>query len=144
MNNYRFWIRATSVFQFITAVFHTITLFVKPTPGNETEKQLYSLMDTYQFDLGLGIHRSMNELVLALSACLSLLCILSGMINFYLIKKNLAVESMKGILTIHLIVFGFFFILTVIFTFILPITQAGIILLLLLMSRLAIEKDARS
>ncbi len=140
MKMYGIWIKASVFFQFVFAFFHAITLFVTPTPKNETEKQLYNLMDTYQFDLGLGIHRTMNELILALSACFSFLFILSGLISLFLIKKNCEVEMMKGILNIKLLVFGVFFIITVLFTFIIPIIQLALILVLLLLSRLALNK----
>ena len=134
MKNYTIWLRTAAVFQFITAGIHSITLFVSPPPNNETEKQLYNLMGTYQFDFGAGFHRTMNEMTLALSACLCLLCLFAGLINFHLVRKRVDANSMKGVIIINLVVFGIFFVLTIVFTFLLPIIQAGLILLFLILS----------
>src|SRR5215813_10768491 len=98
MQNYKTWLKTASVFQFLTALFHTATLFVTPTPNNETEKQLYNLMSTYKFDFGAGFHRTMDEMILALSTCLSLLCMLAGLINFYLMRKRVGTDIMKGVI----------------------------------------------
>lgn len=141
MKNYRTWLKTAAVFQFITAAFHAVTLFVSPPPNNETEKQLYNLMSTYQFDFGAGFHRSMNELTLALSACLSLLCIFAGLINFYLMRKKVDAGIMKGVININLVIFGIFFVLTVIFTFLIPIIQIGLILLFLILAGLVVRRN---
>ena len=141
MKNYRICIKTTAVFQFITAATHAISLFATPTPGNETEKQLYNLMSTYQFDLGVGFHRTMDQLTLTLSACLCLLCLLAGLINFYLVKR-VGADIIKGIININLLVFGILFILTAVFAFILPIVQVGVILLCLIVTRIILQKNS--
>jgi hypothetical protein len=141
MKNYKTWLKTAAVFQLIIAVVHATTLFFDLPPNNETEKQLSQLMSTYQFDLGGGFHRTMNELIIGLSSCLSLLCTLAGLINLYLIRKKVDADIMKGIISINLIVFGILFVLTVIFTFLFPIIQIGLILLFLVLSRLSSGKD---
>ena len=141
MKNYKTWLKTAAIFQFITAFLHAITLFVTPPPNNETEKQLYELMNTYQFDFGAGFHRTMEELTIALSSCLSLFFLLSGLINWYLLRKKADSETMKGIITINLILFGLFFILTVKFTFLLPIIQTGLTFIFLVFSRLSLNKN---
>lgn len=141
MQNYKTWLKTAAVFQFIAAAFHAVTLFVTPAPNNETEKQLYTLMSTYKFDFGAGFHRTMDEMTLALSACLSLLCMLAGLINFHLMRKRVDADIMKGVITINLIIYGIFFVLTVIFTFLLPIIQIGLILFFLILSRLILRKN---
>lgn len=140
MKNYRTWLKTAAIFQLITAVTHAISLFVSLPPNNETEKQLFELMNTYKFDLGAGFHRTMGELTLALSSCLSLLCMLAGLISFYLLKKRVGTDIMQGIITLNLVVFGIFFMLTIVFTFLLPIGQIGLILLFLILSRLTLHK----
>lgn len=140
MKNYITWLKTAAIFQFIVAALHTATLFITPPPANETEKQLYHLMDTYQFDFGAGFHHTMNELTLALSACLALLCILAGSINFFLIKKNAGADILKGIININLLIFGIFFVLTICFTFLFPIIQIGLILLFLALARVTISQ----
>ena len=132
------------VFQFITAVIHAITLFVSPAPNNDTEKQIFELMQSYHFDFGAGFHRSMSELILALSACFSLVCLLGGLLNWFLIRKKPGVDIMKGVLTINIIVFGICFALMTAFTFLPPIILTGLVFVFLLLSRLTIPKTSNA
>ena len=141
MKNYTTWLKAAAIVQFIFAAIHVITLFIVPLPNNETEKQLFTLMDTYQFDFGVGFHRTMNELTLVFSASLCLLYVFGGLINWYLLRKKTDNEIMKGIITISLIIFGISFSLIVIFAFLLPIILSGLVLMFLILSRLTIRKN---
>lgn len=141
MTNYPTWLKAAAIIQFITAIIHAPTLFITPVPNNETEKQLYILMDTYRFDFGAGFHRTMNELTLALSACFTLLCLLSGLLNWYLLKKKTDPEIMKGVISINLIVFGISFVLIATYAFLAPIILMGLIVLCLLFARITIRKN---
>ena len=141
MKNYPTWLKTAAIIQFITAIIHAPTLFISPVPNNETEKQLYTLMDTYRFDFGAGFHRTMNELTLALSACFTLLCLLSGLLNWYLLKKKIDPEIMKGVITINLIVFGISFVLIATYAFLAPMILMGLIVLCLLLARIAIRKN---
>lgn len=144
MQNYKTWLRTAAVFQLITAIIHAATLFINQPPNNDTEKQLFQLMSSYQFDLGAGFHRTMDELTLALSSSLSLLCLLAGLTIFFLIKKRVDTSIMKGIINLNLIVFGTFFVVTLAFTFLVPIIQFSLILLFLVLSRIAIPKTTHS
>lgn len=140
MEKYPTWLKTAAIFQFITAIIHAISLFITLPPNNETEKQLFFLMDTYRFDLGMGFYRTMGELTLVFSACLSLVCLLGGLLNWYLLRKKVEPEIMKGVININLIVFGILFCLTAIFTFLLPVIQIGLIVLFLILSRFTIRK----
>jgi hypothetical protein len=140
MKKYSTWLKTAAIFQFITAMIHATTLFVSAAPNNETEKQLFTLMDTYQFDFGAGFHRTMNELVLALSACLCLVCLLGGLLNWYLLRKKVDPEIMKGVITINLIVFGICLGLVTTFAFLMPVILIGLIVLFLILSRFALPK----
>jgi hypothetical protein len=142
MKKYSTWLKTAAIFQFIAAVIHAISLFVTLPPNNETEKQLSTLMDTYRFDFGAGFHRTMGELILALSACFCLVCLLGGLLNWYLLRKKVDREIMKGVITINLIVFGICFGLLATFTFLLPIIMMGLIVLFLILSRLTIGKNS--
>ena len=142
MKNFSSWLKTAAIFQLLTAIIHVTTLFITPTPSNETEKQLYSLMDTYKFDFGAGFHRTMNELMLPLSACLTLLCLFGGMLNWYLLKKKTDTGIMKGVININLIVFGICFVLTAKFAFLPPIIMMGLIVLFLILSRITINISA--
>ena len=141
MRKYTTWLKTAAILQFIAAVMHAITLFVSLPPKNETEKQLSTLIDTYKFDLGAGFHRTMGDMVLALSACFSLVCLLGGLQNWYLIRKKVEPEIMKGVITINLIVFGILFGLVATCAFLPPIILIGLIVLLLIFSRMTIHKN---
>ena len=134
------WLKTAAILQFIAAIIHAITLFVSLPPANETEKQLFTLMDTYRFDFGAGFHRTMGELLLALSACFSLVCLLGSLLNWYLLRKKVEPEIMKGVITINLLVFGILFGLTAMFAFLLPILLSGLIFLFLILSRFTITR----
>lgn len=117
---------------------HTVTLFVNQPPANETEQQLFNLMNTYQFDFGAGFHRTMNELTWALSSSVSLLCLLAGLTNFFLMKKSVGTDIIKGVINLNLLVFGVFFGITFMLTFLVPVIQIGLVLLFLIFSRIAL------
>ncbi|MES2331868.1 MAG: hypothetical protein V4539_19840 [Bacteroidota bacterium] len=142
MRNYAIWLRTAAVFQFLTAIIHAISLFVSLPANNETEKQLIPLMDTYKFDLGAGFHRTMGEMLVALSACLCLVCLLGGLLNWYLLRKKVDPEIMKGVITINLAVFGICLSLVAAFAFLEPIILMGLIVLFLIISRLTIRKNS--
>ena len=141
MKNYVIWLKTAAILQFITAIIHAITLFVALPTNNETEKQLFTLLDTYKFDFGAGFHRTMGELTLALSACFSLVCLLGGLLNWYLLRKKTEPQIMKGVITINLVVFGICFVLITRFAFLMPIILMGLIVLFLILSRFTIRKS---
>ncbi|MDB5232278.1 MAG: hypothetical protein JWN76_3083 [Chitinophagaceae bacterium] len=140
MKKYAAWLKTAAIFQLIAAIIHAITLFVTLPPNNETEKQLFNLMDTYKFDFGAGFHRTMGDLLFALSACFCLVCLLGSLLNLYLLRKKLEPEIMQGVITINLIVFGILFGLTAAFAFLMPVILSGLIFLFLIFSRLTVTK----
>jgi hypothetical protein len=144
MKKYSTWLKAAAIVQFINVIIHVPSLFITPAPNNETEKQLFTLMDTYQFDLGAGYHRTMSELTLVFSACLCLVCLLGGLLNWYLLRKKTEPEIMKGVIIINLVVFGVLSGLTIIFTFLLPIISIGLIVLFLSLSLFTISKNSQA
>src|SRR4051812_19646570 len=113
MKKYSAWLKTTAIMQLITALIHATTLFGNLPPNNETEKQLLSLMETYKFDLGAGFHRTMGEMLLALSACLCLVCLLGSLLNWYLLRKKVEPGIIKGVININLLVFGILLGLTI-------------------------------
>lgn len=139
MKNYSFWLKTSSVIQFITAAAHSISFFVTPQPANETEKRFYDLMTSYQFDFGAGFHRSMEQMMTALSVCFPLVCLLGGVVNWYLLYKKVPMDVMKGVLNINIVIFGISFCVMLALTFLPPITLTGLALLTLVISRLTIR-----
>jgi hypothetical protein len=140
MKKYSTWLKTAAILQFTAAIIHAITLFVTLPPNNETEKQLFTLMDTYRFDFGAGFHRTMGELIFALSACFCLVCLLGSLLNGYLLRKKVGPGIMQGVINISLLVFGILFALTVMFAFLMPIILSGLIFLFLIFSRLAVTR----
>ncbi len=139
MKNYKTWLRVSTIFQFITGLIHSISLFRSPAPKNETEKQLFDLLSNYQFDFGAGMHRSMDKVILALSACFTLVYLLGGMINWFLIRAEADSSLIRGIVNINLIIFGLSFAIMVKFTFLPPIILTGLVFVFLIITRLTIK-----
>ncbi len=127
IKRYTTWLWASAIAQFLTAALHSISLFVSPEPADETQKQLIALMTNYKLDLGGGFHRSMAELVTALSSCFSFVCLLGGAITVYLLLKRAGAEVLKGITVINLLIFGAMFVVMIVFTFLPPIICTGAI-----------------
>ena len=126
LRNYRFWFWLAAVFQLITAAIHSISLFVTPEPGNETERQLFELMSTYRFEMGSGFTPTMANLITALSSCFTLLCLFGGLVNAFALKKR-AHDLTRGLLVINLVVFAPCFVIMLVFTFPPPIVLTGLI-----------------
>jgi hypothetical protein len=119
---------------------HLPTLFLQPPPQSDTERQLFELMSSYRTDFGLGFKRSTKELVTALSACFSLVCFLGGLTLMYLARQRVELQILKGVVGIHLLVFGVCFALMAVFTFHIPIVLTGLIFLSLLATYLLIPR----
>lgn len=140
MKNYTTWLKTTAIIQFITAVVHMPSFFFTPPPVNDTEKHFWDLMEHYRFDLGSGFHRTFSDLTTALSSCFPLLCILAGLINWYLISKKVEVQVMIGIININLLVFGVYLIIVLRFAFLPPIVLIGLVFLSLVIARFTIKR----
>lgn len=132
LSKFSFWIWGTVVTQILTAAFHSLSFFIAPQPENDTEKQLHELITTYQQDMGAGISRTFNELFLSLSVCFTLICLLGGIINWYMKKKNLTADIWKGLLLIQTIIFGILFLVMLKFTFLPPMICTGLIFFFIL------------
>ena len=135
MKNYSIWLRAVAVVQIATALIHSISFIVGPEPSNDTERQIFSLLQSYRFDLGGGFHRVMADLVTGLSMCFTLLYLLGGLMLLYLLKKKVEAGVMKGLVNIYLAIFGFCFLWMTVFTFLPPIILTGLVFVLLVTAR---------
>lgn len=132
MKDFRVWTRISSVLMLITATLHSISFFVTPVPANDTERQLIGLTTSYRIDAGAGFHPTYSDINLALSFCFTAICLLGGLTLLFLIRRNAAPELMKGVLLIHLLVFGAVFTMMAFFTFLPPIVCTALIALGLL------------
>jgi hypothetical protein len=144
LKRYTFWLWTAVIFQLLTAFFHSLSLFITPVPNNETQRQMMELMDTYKMDLGGGFHPTFGNLFIALSSCFSLLCLLGGLINAYLLKKKAPHDLIGGILLINILVFGVCFAMMAIFTFLPPIILSGLIFVSLVLSYLFVRSSKQN
>jgi len=132
------WLKTAIAFMFITGAVHALGLFAQPPPANETERQMRDLMSTFRLDIGDGFRPTMNNLVTALSACFTFVCVLGGLTNAYLLRRRVAADILKGVVGIHLLVFGCMFTVMLALTFLPPIALTGLIVLFLLLAYLTI------
>jgi hypothetical protein len=142
MKDFRTWTRISSVLMLITAVLHSLSFFVTPVPANETERQLIALTTSYRIDAGAGFHPTYSDINLALSFCFTAVCALGGLTLFFLARRNAAPDLMRGVLLIHLLVFGSVFAMMAFFTFLPPIVCTALIAAGLLAAFLLVPKDA--
>lgn len=140
LKRYTFWLSAAVIFMFLTAAFHALSLFVRPEPSNDTERQMLELMFSYKMDAGAGFHPTFSNLMTALSSCFSFVCLLGGLTLGYLVIKHTEPNIMKGIIGINLIVFGAIFVVMAVFTFLPPIVCTGLIFFNLLAAYIVVPK----
>lgn len=144
VKKYTFWIKAAIVFQFITGVFHLLSFLNTPVPKNDSEKQLFDLMANYKFDLGIGFHRSMDDLMTSFSIAFTLLLFFSAVLNLFLLKSKLPSGVMKGVILINFFIYLICFIAMEMLTFLPPIICTGLIVFALLLSYLLLPKKSIS
>jgi hypothetical protein len=144
MKRYTLWLWLAIVFLFLNGAVHSVSLFIVPVAQNETERQLINLMANYKQDLGAGFHRTMAQLVTALSSCFTRVCFLAGLINMYLLRKGVAPDILKGVLKIHVVIFAVLFVIVTFFAFLLPIVMIGLVLLFLIIAILLMPKSLRN
>ena len=137
------WLWAAIVMQLLTAAFHSLSFVVKDEPTNATEQQLHDLITTYKKDLGLGFTPTFWNLFTALSSCMVFLCLLAGLTNILLIRKNAGVSIIKGVVGINVIIFGAAFAVMLAFTFIMPIACIGLIFLFSLIAWFTIREKEK-
>lgn len=133
MKSFRLWFWIAVALQFINAAIHSISLFVTPQPGNETERRLFELLDTYRFDMGAGFTPTMGNLLMALSSCFTLLFAFAGLVNAMVLVKR-ADDVVRGLLLINVVIFGVCFAIMAVLTFLPPIVLTGLIFTLLVLT----------
>ena len=131
LKRYTFWLWTTSVLQLLTAFIHVLSFFNEPEAKNESEQQLFDLLDKYKFDFGAGFHHTLGDFFNALSASFSLLYLLGGLLTIYLLQKKIPQGIMKGVTGIQTLVFGISFLITFLLTFLPPIIMTGMVFIAL-------------
>ena len=140
LKRYTFWLVAAVIFQFLTGIIHSLSLFITQTAENETESQMLNLMTTYKLDLGAGFHPTFMNLFTALSACFTFLCIFAALTNGYLLWKHTEPSVMKGIIGINVVIFGVMLAMMAYLTFLLPIICVALIFINLLAAFIVVPK----
>ena len=138
---FKFWFTLSSVMQLLTGIMHCIGLIQKLIPENEKEAKLLDLMSQYQFDLGAGFYRSMEDLFNSFSICFAILFLFAAAINLFLSRQKDLKNARKGILLINLIFFFIVFVVMCRFTFLPPIICTGLIVLFLCIGYFKLERE---
>jgi hypothetical protein len=137
-----FWIRGTYIFQITTGIIHAMSFIADQQPSNEKEKQLLDIMYGYKMDMGAGIHRSMGDIFTSVSACMTLLCLFSGIITMLLYRKNIEPATMKQVMLINAITFGSGLAVMIRFAFLPPVVCFGLIFLCSVAAWISLKKQA--
>ena len=140
LKRYTFWFSAAILFPLLTGVLHAISLFIKPEPANDIERQLVDLITTYKMDVGGGFTPTYSNLFTALSSCFTFLCLYAGLTNGYLLIKQAEPNVMKGILAINVAIFGVVLLVMAFFTFLPPIVCSAFIFVNLLAAYIVCPK----
>jgi hypothetical protein len=74
---------AGAIVLILLGLVHSLSLIESQVPANETEKQLFSLMSDYKFDL-MGSMRSMDNLFRGFSISFMLAAIVMGVLDLFL------------------------------------------------------------
>ena len=139
---YRFWLKLAVVLLGLTAFIHMSSLLIpSPDPQNDTERQLLQLLVGYKLDFGSGFHRSMKEILVALSSSFSLLCLLGGWTMSKLNRVGVDLRLLKSLVGAHVWVFGLCFFIMATHTYLLLIILSGLIFLSLLVAYFLIPRQ---
>lgn len=133
---YKIWIIATYIFQLLTGVIHSLSFFSDHKASNDAEKPLIEAITTIKMEMGAGFNPTFQELFLSVSAALTLLCLFSGVMNWYLLKLNLSNAAYKSIMGINAVTFGIYTIVNFFFSFLPPLICISLIFVSSLMAYL--------
>ena len=127
------WLKLAIFFQLFTAAIHSYSFLFAPTASKET--QLGILIDAF----GSAHNNSLftaSAILIAMSACFTLLFVFGGILNWYLISAKAEARLIRGILQINLVIYTICFVLMIFFTLLPPLVCTGLILVFLLLGRL--------
>jgi hypothetical protein len=79
--------RAGGLMLVLLGLVHTLSLIRDPVPANETERQLFDLMNTYRFNL-MGSMRSMSDLMRGFSMSFTVASIGLGTLDLILARER--------------------------------------------------------
>lgn len=103
-----------------TGLIHSLSFLNKPEPANDSERQLFDLLSNYRFDLGMGVLRSMEELLNFFSLNLTLFCLFAGITNLILFKHFDDEALAKKIVTFNAVFWTVYLVPLYLLTFLPP------------------------
>ena len=104
----------------LAGLVHSLSLFGKPMPANETERQLLDLMSSYRFNL-LGSMRSMDNLLHGFSISFMLAALSVGALDLAIARersallKRVALVNALWLLAMTVVSLRYFFVIPIVF-----------------------------
>jgi hypothetical protein len=90
---------AGAVLMVLLGLVHALSLIRAPVPANETERQLFHLMDTYRFNL-MGSMRSMTDLFRGFSMAFTVASLGLGVLDLTLARERPALLKRVALVNI--------------------------------------------
>ena len=100
------WLKAAMFSQLATAMIHSLSLIGIASPQNETEKQLYDLIENYQLNMGAGFFRTWNQIFNSISISFSLFFFFVGFLNLLVLQTDIDKIFVQKLVRLQLFVFG--------------------------------------
>ena len=83
----------------LLGLIHSLSLFGKPVPANDTERQLQDLMANYQFNL-MGSMRTMDSFLRGFSISFMLAALCLGALDLAVMRENLALVKRVALINV--------------------------------------------
>lgn len=126
------------IFLLLLGAVHTVSLFVKQSAANDTEKQLLDLMTNYKFNL-LGSMRSMWDLLQGFSAAFAIWAFGLGALDLALSNERPAL--LKRLALLNILWFAALLAISLHYFFIVPIAFLSVALLIFLAAWFKLPAD---
>jgi hypothetical protein len=111
----------------IIGAVHSLSLFSRRAPANDTERQLFSLMSTYQFNL-LGTMRTMDALLRGFSISFMVATLGFGLFDIVLFEERSAL--LKRIALVNVLWLAVMVVVALRYFFVVPLSFLAVALLL--------------
>lgn len=134
----RRFFKAGALVLLLAGAVHSISLFVKQAPANDTETQLLGLMANYKFDL-MGSTRSMDELMRGFSIAFMLAALVTGTLGLALSGERVAL--LKKVALIYTIWLAAMTAVSLRYFFVIPISFLATALLLFALAWLKLPAE---
>lgn len=133
------WLKAAMFTQLATGMIHSLSLFGVASPQNETEKQLYNLIETHQMNMGAGFYRTWNQIFNSISITFSLFFFFVGFLNLLVLQTDIDKIFVQKLLRLQLFVFGILSFVMLKLAFLPPVICCLIIFIFLLLAYLNLK-----